>query len=189
MNPESPTPPSAVDYVAREQVKGLRGDFHEFRDETRSGFINLDRKMEAGLDKIQSTLKDVSAATPKFGVETMKTIVSVGAVGVGAFWLTINLLVNPLAEKLGEHIKRTDSMFNTVSSNAFEVAENKRDLVNVYERATHEGGLRDNAQQLQLDALVKTTELLSERQLKIITDAARAEGRADALKSIITQPK
>lgn len=75
----------------------------------------LENEVHNGFKDLKAAIKEMGSKPMAFSAPMISGFITILAVGVGAFWMTINLLYSPLKEAVvenSEHIKEINIQFN-----------------------------------------------------------------------------
>jgi hypothetical protein len=98
--PAAPTPHSteAVDTLARDKINGLRGEFHEFREEVKADVGSLRSEIGAGFSKVFSRLDSDTRASMQASKSGIGIIASFALGVVGLAFSFTTLITQPLRD-------------------------------------------------------------------------------------------
>jgi hypothetical protein len=98
--PAAPTPHSteAVDTLARDKINGLRGEFHEFREEVKADVGSLRSEIGAGFSKVFSRLDSDTRANMQASKSGLGIIASFALGVVGLAFSFTTLITQPLRD-------------------------------------------------------------------------------------------
>jgi hypothetical protein len=98
MSTSTPHSTEAVDTLARDKINGLRGEFHEFREEVKADVGSLRSEIGAGFSKVFSRLDSDTRANMQASKSGLGIIASFALGVVGLAFSFTTLITQPLRD-------------------------------------------------------------------------------------------
>ena len=120
--------PDAVDKVAREQVAGLRGEFHDFREEVKADVGALRTETANGLNKIFQRMDNDSRASLQASKSSTSVLAGYAIGVIGLVFTFTTLITQPLRENDSRHTQILDKHDDRAQAVENEVAKIRENL-------------------------------------------------------------
>lgn len=149
-----------------------------------AGQLALQESQDRGFRDVKDTLLQKSQEQPKIGVAMLVSLfgvlITIIAVGVGAFWSVVLLLADPIKDDLAEH---KSSTLNNNKEIALLDERARQMQLNFDARAQQVDDHSVTRHEQQAASLKEVTAVLKEYQAHVV-DNARLEGRLTALEEV-----